>query len=70
MFSCDFCKKRFFNKENLETHSKLLYGSCYQKYFQKDLRKYICDYCNQEFQNNNDLINHISICNTKIKEKS
>ena len=66
MFSCESCKKRFFTKENFETHSKLLYGSCFKFYNKKNqISTFICDYCQTEFESNQELINHITTCNIK-----
>lgn len=65
MFSCDSCKKRFFNKHDLNTHSKLLFGPCFSYYYKKDnISKYFCDFCSKGFTSNQDLVNHITTCNT------
>ena len=65
-YKCNFCKKEFSTKSNLNRHCQLA-KSCKNKE-NNDKRIFQCQFCNKELTSKNTLTYHLNICKYKPQE--
>ena len=65
-YKCDFCKKEFSTKSNLNRHCQMA-KSCKNKE-NNDKRLFKCQFCDKELTSKNTLNYHLNICKNKPQE--